>query len=135
MPDTFMIGLENTVYDLLPLENWLETTDIPIRPDWTFKQYATASKLGDGKLKGQGFPIAVWRWNHMTNANREVFRTFCLDLSATVYIHTPTNESSAGDLIWKTFQAMMNWTPEDEDKQVDQTIGFILTFTHLIEQE
>jgi len=131
MASEFSIGLTTSIYDFILLEDLLDQAG---DPDWSFQQYATAIRLGDGTLKGQGFPVAIWRWNFMTNANRDELKDLCPNLSALIYIRTPTNEIDVyGDLVWGTFQCIMNWTPEDEDKQVNKTLGLIVTFTHLVE--
>jgi hypothetical protein len=90
--------------------------------------------LGNGLKQGQGFPIAIWRFNQLSNANRQVLKTLCPGLSAEVYIQTKTNELDGSDLEWKVFKCIMNWTPEDEDKQANRTLAVVLTFTHLEEQ-
>lgn len=103
-------------------------------PDWSFQPFATEIELADGTVKGQGFPIAIWRFNHLSNVNREALKDYCPNLSAVVYIQTKTNETASGVETWEDFQAVMRWTPEDEDKVIDQTLGVLIRFTHLIEQ-
>lgn len=104
-------------------------------PDWSFQDFATSRELADGTVKGQGFPVAIWRWNHLSEDNRAVLRALIPGLSALLYIRTPTNEIDIyGDIVWENFQAVARWTPEDEDKAARETLGLVLTFTHLIEQ-
>lgn len=103
-------------------------------PDWSFSPFAGSVELSDGTVKGVGFPIAKWRFNHLTEVNRAELRELCPGLSAVVYIETATNESDLYGTVFKQYQAVMRWTPEDEDKAADRTLGFIVTFTHLIEQ-
>lgn len=132
--DTFMIGLANDIYSLLPLEDLLtpDPGDV-FAPDWSFQDFAAAIELSDGTIQGQGFPVAKWRFNHISEINRAVFRSLCPGLSANVYIHTKTNEVDIyGVQEWATFSAVMRWTDTDEDKAADQTLGLILTFTHLV---
>lgn len=105
-----------------------------LSPDASFRPYATAIELADGSLKGQGFPVAIWRFNHLSEANRQILKNFITGLSGSVYIRTDTNESSGGALVWKNFLCKMKWTPEDEDKVAGHTLGIVLTFTHLVEQ-
>jgi hypothetical protein len=104
-------------------------------PDWSYQPFAGAIRLADGTIKGQGFPVAKWRFNHISNDNRDALRSLIPGLSALLYIRTPTNEIDIyGDIVWGSFQAVAEWTPEDEDKAAAETLGFVLTFTHLIEQ-
>lgn len=101
-------------------------------PDSSFQDFAEAIELADGTLKGVGFPIVKWRWNHMTDENRQVLKNLITGLSGPVFIHTPTNEVDLYGLrIWDDFSAIMKWTPEDEDKQAERTLGLFITFTHL----
>lgn len=130
----FRIGTDlETDFDLLTTQ--LANMQKPITPDWTFQPYATVVRLGSGKTRGQGFPIAKWRWNFMSNTNREILREFCPDLAADIYIYTPTNETTTGVKTWKAFQGVMNWTPEEESKAGRVTLGLLLIFTHLEEVE
>ena len=104
-------------------------------PDWSYQEFAGAIRLADGTVKGQGFPIAKWRFNHISNDNRDALRGLIPSLSALLYIRTPTNEIDIyGDIVFENFQAVAEWSPNDEDKAADRTLGFILTFTHLIGQ-
>lgn len=133
MPTEFRIGTSTSVYDFILLTDLLPNYGKPIDPDWSFKPYASVAKLGNGHDKGMGFPSAVWRWNQLHDKQREILRTLCPGLSSNVYIRTPVNETSSGAKTWKNFQAIMHWTPEDEDKQVGRTLGIVLLFTHLVE--
>jgi hypothetical protein len=133
MPSLFKIGSALNIYDFLSLSDLLPNVDVPVDPDWSFQKYATTVKDGRGHAIGQGFPIAIWRWNHLPDEHREILRVLCADLSADAYISTPTNETAAGVLVFKTFSCVMNWSTEDEDKQINQTLGAIFRFTHLVE--
>ncbi len=133
--DTFMIGLADTIYDLLPLSDLFSPSGNVFDPDWSFQDFAAAIDLNDGSTQGQGFPIAKWRWNHISEANRAVLRALCPGLSANVYIRTKTNDLDLyGVAVWETFSAVMKWTETDEDKAAEETLGMILTFTHLVMQ-
>lgn len=134
MPEQFMIGSENNIYDLLPLDDIFSPAGGAWDPDWSFQPFAASVELGSGLTQGHGFPVAIWRWNQLSNVNREALRELCPGLSAIVYINTKTNETSSGAETWGTFRAVMNWTPEDEDKQADRTLGVVIRFTMLEEQ-
>lgn len=127
----FRIGLTNDAYSPSALSELFSPAGDVFDPDWSFQDFAEAQELNDGTVKGQGFPVAKWRFNHISNANREVLRTFCPGLSAVVYIETKTNETASGVEEWGVFRAVMRWTDTDEDKAAAETLGVLLTFTHL----
>lgn len=130
----FKIG--TTLEGMQEIEDLFSPGGAVFDPDWSYQPFAESIRLADGTVKGQGFPVAIWRFNHLSNENRQILRALIPNLSALLYIHTPTNETDLyGDFIWGDFYAVAEWTPEDEDKAADQTLGFIITFTHLIEQE
>ena len=133
MPDdTFEIG--TTLGGMEDLPTLFSKAGAVFDPDWSFKPFAASIRLADGTVKGQGFPVAIWRFYHLSNEDREELKELIPDLSAVVYIHTPTNETSSGVLTWGDFQAVAEWTPEDEDKAAEETLGLVITFTHLVEQ-
>jgi hypothetical protein len=138
MPENFKIG--TTLLGMTEIETLLAASGdlIPgevFSPDWSFQPYAEVRELADGKTRGQGFPVVIWRWNQISERNRQVLRSFISSgLSAPIYIRTPTNEISAGARVWKSYLGVMKWTPEDEDKVAERTLGLVLTFTHLVEQ-
>ncbi len=108
----------------------------PIYPDWSYLPFSGVDKLGSAKLRGQGFAVVKWRWNIIHDIHRETLRAYCPSpaLSADpVFIYTPVNETSSGAKTWKAFQTVMNWTPEDENKQAGKTLGLIIVFTNLVE--
>lgn len=128
----FRIGLTNDAY-LFALSELFTPTGDSFDPDWSFQDFAGSQELNDGTVKGQGYPVAKWRFNHISNANRAVLRTFCPGLSARVYIETKTNERDSvyGSDEWGVFSCVMRWTDTDEDKAADETLGILLTFTHM----
>lgn len=131
MTDTFQIGTSSIVSDI---ETIMTTLGGVLEPDWSYKPYSVTVKLNNGLNQGNGFPVIKWRFNHLSQANREVLReTYCPvpDLSkADIYIHTPITETESGVLVWETFKCVLNWPDEEEDFQADQDLGLILTFTH-----
>lgn len=132
MTDNFEIG--STLGGMQSLEEIFDASGAVWDSDWSFQPFADSIRLADGTIKGQGFPVAKWRFNHIPNRYRQELRSFISGLSSVVYIHTPTNEVDLyGAFIWGDFQAVAEWTPEDEDKAADETLGFIITFTHLVE--
>jgi hypothetical protein len=129
--DTFQIGL--TADTLSDLETLLVTDGSVLEPDWSYKPFSIVYRRADGIQEGNGFPVIKWRFNILTQYQREVLReTFCAvpNLSASVFIHTPITETSSGVLQWETFQCLMHWPTEEEDFQASQDLGIVLVFTH-----
>lgn len=127
----FKIG--STLGGIQALEDILSPSGNAYDPDWSFQDFAGSQELNDGTVKGQGFAVAKWRWNHLSNVNRAVFRGLCPGLSAVVYIETKTNEIDPvyDTEEWGIFRAVMRWMDVDEDKAAVETLGVIFTFTHL----
>jgi hypothetical protein len=133
MPDTYKIG--TTLGGMQELGAILSPEGAVFDPDSSFQDFATAIELADGTLKGQGFPVAKWRFKFLSDENRQVLKSYITGLSGPVFIHTPTNESDLyGVMIWDDFSAIMKWTEEDEDKQAAKTLDLLITFTHLVAQ-
>lgn len=129
---TFKIG--STLLGLQDLED-IFYLDGPGEPDWSYQPFSKAVVLGNGQVKGQGFPVAKWRWNGMSALNREILKAFVgSDLSATVYIETATNETSGGVVVFDQFQAIMRWPAVEEDFQINRVLAFVLIFTNLVPQ-
>lgn len=120
---------------LAAIDSILSTQTGDVDPDWSFQPYSQTIRLGNGKTKGQGFPIAKWRWKGFEDVNREVFKTFVTtNLSNDVYIRTATNETTSGVVVFKRYLCVMNWPSADEDFQADKVLDFVLIFTHMVYQ-
>lgn len=115
------------------LDDYLSEADIPIRPDWSFRQYSDSAKTLGGAKFGRGFPVATWSMP-LTASQRYKLREICPGLSADVYVETPTNELDIyGEIIWIQAQAVMNWTDGEENRQVGRTLDAEIVFTELVE--
>jgi hypothetical protein len=135
MSSNFKIGTANNIYDFLPLDEIFGEPS-PGDPDWSFQPFSTSVRLANGILQGNGFPVAKWRWNGMSDPDRQLLRDVVgSNLSAEVYIRTATNEVDDvyGTIVFKAYSCIMNWTDTDEDFQGDKVLGLIITFTHLAE--
>ena len=95
-----------------------------------YKQFSEVVTLANGASFGRGFAQVEWRWNLLTREQRDQLRTFCTDASATVYIHTRTNDNEDE---YKYFQAIMRF-PTEEEKDSRARMDITILFTHLIEQ-
>lgn len=132
MASSFKIGTDTST-NFFTLDDLFDEP-YPGDPDWSFQPYSVITRLANGHLQGNGFPIAKWRWNAMNDADRELLKAYVQDdLSAEVYIKTATNLTSGGVTTFKEYSCIMNWPDTDEDFQADKVIGLILIFTHLVE--
>lgn len=102
-------------------------------PDWAFQKYQAVIILGDMTKKGIGYPSASWTWRGISETDRETLRAFCADLSAEVYVSTPTNETINGARVWTDASAVMNWLEMDEEKSAERTLDFRIEFTKMVE--
>jgi hypothetical protein len=99
------------------LSTLLVEADIPADPDWTYQKYTSVVGLANGLRRGQGVALATWSFRVARDYQREALRVFCPDLSAEVYVCTPTNETLAGEIEWVYARAIMNWLPVEEQKE------------------
>jgi len=135
--DDFYIGDGTTeLYDFFPLDFLLPNADEPNRPQWTFQLYSSFIKLGDGQLKGQGFPRASWSWNVIKNEHIEILRQYCPypALSAPdIIIRTPTQKLLSGEIVWGTFSTTIIFGIDEERDTKYETLGFHIDFSEMVE--
>lgn len=117
---SFEIG--TTQVGMTNLES-LETPIIP--PAWTFRQYSDEIEVGDGRIFGQGYPVATWHWGFIKKSQKAALKTFCTGKSAEVYIKTYRNDRTA-----VVYKAVMVW-PAEEDDYAERTIDFTIEFRRL----
>lgn len=98
-------------------------------PKHSFMGYSATVDLGNGGVRGIGLPVARWIYGYLTQAQRDIFRTFCTGASATVFIETRTSDSSDA---FDQFQGVMIWPREPEDKDAFRRINFVLEFRNLV---
>lgn len=84
--------------------------------------------LASGQERWIGWPVAVWEFPQLTEAQRDALRGFCSGASATVYIATLID--SAGKT-YDDFQAVMVW-PEEEDRRAGYAFGLEIKFQALV---
>jgi len=119
------------------LASLLAGTDISASPDWTHTPYSTYSERGDGGRTGHGTPIVAWRWKGLRQSQRESLRTIITNLSAQVYIQTPTNETSSSGTVrvWANYLCQALWMPVDENVEninIDVLKDVDLEFRHCV---
>ena len=100
--------------------------------EWEFQPYAEYETLGNGQTMGQGYPVITWTFKALRPDQRENLRDFCTGMSTTVYIRTPTNETTAGAKIWDDFLCILHWTTRAELVGVNYIEQVVLTFTHCV---
>lgn len=93
-----------------------------------YRPFATTKGLGDGKTKGQGFPVVTWHWAFLTVDERdELVGDMGDDLSVERFIRTRLPDNT-----WATFQCLQHRPTGEENLQVGKVIGFDLEFTHCV---
>jgi len=105
-------------------------------PQWDFVPFSANKDTMSGTRIGLGYPTATWTFNHLSDSDVEALRAFCPDLSNVVWIRMPTNSvDGSGNRIWHTFQCVMLWPTESEDKQAGRTLGLTLNFRRMVVDE
>lgn len=98
-------------------------------PRAVHRDYAELVTAASGRVYGRGYPTCQWTFSRLTNEQRAQLKSFCLGVSANVYIKTLANDDA-----YHTYQAIMVW-PEDEQREpaVRDRLELTVTFTHLVE--
>ncbi|HZU86602.1 MAG TPA: hypothetical protein VFF78_03895 [Anaerolineaceae bacterium] len=96
-------------------------------PQSTYRPTSTDVRLGDGSVRGMGFPVATWHWGFLSAAQRDQLRALCPGQSAAVYIRTVKD-----DLTYDDFSAVMVW-PSEEERAAGRVLDFTLEFHRLVE--
>jgi hypothetical protein len=138
--NTFLIaslatGPDPDDWDVVEDELAAISLDITLRAlEWEYQSYVSTVRLANGQDFGRGYPTAAWKIT-LRPEQREYFREYCSGLSADVYIRTPTNETSSGELAWSDFQAIMHWTAGPELYAVNAVEEVTMIFTHMVQVE
>ncbi len=111
------------------------TTRVP-DPKTEYRPYAKTALLGDGSRRGLGYPVVIWNFGLLTQAQRDQLRSYCSSgPSANVFIRTRTDESDESeDIVYAAYQAVMHW-PEQEDYDTTRRLDFRLEFRAMVLQE
>lgn len=107
----------------------LPAAGIRAAPQSGYRPYAITITLGDGTLRGQGYPIVTWHWAFVTVAERDVFLDFLDEgaLSGECFIRTRLPDNT-----FATFECVMTMPTGEENLQVGHIIGFDVQFTHCV---
>lgn len=114
----------------------LELLTVPVRPPrFVFEPYSKPIILGNGSVRGAGWPKAEWRWDTITAAERDQLRAFCAGASAVVYIKTRVNTNNGAVIDqYKTYKAVMVWpSPEGERDFRGLRKDFVIQFQAMVE--
>lgn len=136
MTDQFLIALEATGNNPAAwsvVETLLSTTDSSVGIEalaWTHEDYSRYEDVASGHTAGLGFPIATWTLRAPSMLQRENLRDFCSGPSASVYIRTPSNETTAGVRVWKDYLCIAHWVQRPELVDFAYVEQVEITFTH-----
>jgi hypothetical protein len=93
-------------------------------PRATYKPYSELIHLGNGAVRGVGYPVIIWKWGILSRSARDALRVYCPSSSSLVYIKTQVIDSSD---TYVTYQAWMIW-PEEEDRDASRRVEFAVEF-------
>ncbi len=101
-------------------------------PKSVFRPYSSYVTLGDGTVKGVGFPEAEWKWgflkwNVFGTTYRDALSSIITIPSSFVYIKTRKNDSSDS---YVTYYAIAVW-PKEENRESERRIDFTILFKFL----
>lgn len=98
-------------------------------PKGEYFNYSDLRNLGDGTVRGVGYPRAVWRWGFLSRADRDALRTYCTGVaSSAIYIQTRTLDSTD---VFDDFSATMIW-PAEEERSAGRRLSFEIEFRNLV---
>lgn len=110
------------------IENLASLKSLGVTPPLqSFKPFSVAIETADGGAVGEGWGVDEWGWNVITNAERAILRAFCTGLSADVIIRTYNDSLTTP--AWRVYRAKMLWTPEAEERVLnDSRFKFLVVF-------
>lgn len=125
-------GASFTYYSL---QTTLLSAGIPF-PKGPYAPFSQPLDLGDGSLRGGGWPTAEWQWKFITRAQRQLLRAYLPAVSdalgaasGQVRFRTRVNESSDA---FVTFRGQMIW-PYPETLDAQRRVPFALKFRALVD--
>lgn len=84
-----------------------------------YNPYTVEVDAADARVYGHGFSSTAWLWGFVSQAERDLLKSYCPGKSAVVYIRTHD-----ADWEWVYCQAIMVWQPESPPNN-----GFIVEFS------
>jgi hypothetical protein len=107
----------------------IELLPVPLPvPRSIFRDFSEAVVAASGRSYGRGLPVCKWVFAMLTSAQRQQLKSYCIGLSAVVYIRTLVNDDQ-----YYNYRAIMHW-PIDEERDASKRrdrLEFEIEFTHL----
>jgi hypothetical protein len=97
-------------------------------PKSTYEPYSEQLELGNGKIRGGGFPTATWHWGFLKQAWRDALRAYCTGASASIFIETRITDTSDA---YDQFSVVIVW-PQEEERDAFRRLDFTLEFRQLV---
>lgn len=92
----------------------LESLTTPVYPPRSvFVEYTREYDKADGQVGGDGYPMAIWHFDLLTQAQVTQLRAFCPGKSANVYIKTRRPDGT-----FAKYSAVMIWPSDLMRKRV-----------------
>jgi hypothetical protein len=107
----------------------LSTLGVPA-PRHGFVPTSVETSLGDGSVRGNGWPEDEWFWGFLTGSQRATLRTYVPSMGAQIYIRDLKDDG----LTYKDFLVQAVWMRQ-EDRQNGRRMGFTLRFRAMVELE
>lgn len=109
----------------------VESLTVPVpAPKSTFHLYSQLIPLGDGTVRGSGWPTAEWRWGILTRAQRDQLRSIITGASVAVDLRTRTMDSTDS---YKYYHAVAVWPIDSEERDAGRRVDFVIKFQKLVE--
>jgi hypothetical protein len=119
-------GQTITRYPMDNVEDQLSVSTPIHPPKHDFIPYSQSFPLGDGTLIGQGWPLASWHWDFLTQAQRNLLKGLCSGRSVETFVSTRDFSR-----VFKTYSAVMVW-PEREEYVNGVIVNFTIDFRKLV---
>jgi hypothetical protein len=91
-------------------------TPVPAPRTQSFHPYSQMLALGDGTIRGGGWANVEWVFDNITDAQRDMLRTFCTGASQEVWIQTKTMDTLD---TYAIYHAIMVWPIETESRDAN----------------
>ena len=121
-PTTYEIG--TTLVGMVTLAS----LNIP-DPESQFIEYAASTRLGDGRVRGMGYPQTTWHYGFLKNTWYDILRAYCTGASANIFIATMDNNQD-----WVRYTAVIA-IPDRFIVRATRYIDVTLNFTQMVEAE
>lgn len=107
----------------------VESLTTPVNPPrGDFREWSRSYDKADGTVGGDGFPMATWTFDLLSQAMVAQLRTFCTGRSASVFINTRKNDDT-----FAKYSGVMIWDPGQVRKRApgDRYRNIVIEFRKL----